>query len=224
MGQEPLKSIKSKVVDITPGSIVSPKTGEARTELMSIIKRITARGWCPATAGNFSLLLDRQPMRMLITPSGVDKNLISGDDLLEVNEKVEVLSGKGNPTAEGLIHAAVYETREAGSVLHVHTVANTVLSEKYLNRGFVELSGYEILKAFPGVSTHEHTERIPIFANSQDMKKLSQQVRNKLETDQSAKAVLLAGHGIYTWGSSPQTAYQHLEAFEFLFEVLSRKS
>ncbi|HEX2897254.1 MAG TPA: methylthioribulose 1-phosphate dehydratase [candidate division Zixibacteria bacterium] len=224
MRQQTLKSIKTKVVDITLGSVASSQTAEARAELMSIIKRITVRGWCPATAGNFSVLLDKEPIRMLITPSGVDKNLISGDDLLEVNEKVEVLSGKGNPTAEGLIHAAVYQTREAGSVLHVHTVANTVLSEKHLSSGYIEISGYEILKAFPGVSTHEHTERIPIFANSQDMKSLSENVREKLKIDQSAKGVLLAGHGIYTWGRSPQTAYQHLEAFEFLFEVLSRKS
>ncbi|MGH8016315.1 MAG: methylthioribulose 1-phosphate dehydratase [Candidatus Zixiibacteriota bacterium] len=223
MANQPLKKVKSKVVDISPINIVAKRVAEARTELMSVIKRITARGWCPATAGNFSVLLDRSPIRMLITPSGVDKNLISEADLLEVNEQVEVLSGNGNPTAEGLIHAAVYKTRDAKSVLHIHTVANTVLSEKHCKQGYLKISGYEILKAFPGVTTHEHTERIPIFSNSQDMNVLSNEILEKLNKDKNIKAVLLAGHGIYTWGSSPQTAYQHLEAFEFLFEVLSRK-
>ncbi len=175
MPSQPLKKFKSKVVDIAPLKMAN-NVSNSRVELMAIIKRITARGWCPATSGNFSVLLDKSPIRMLITPSGVDKNLVSETDLLEVNEKVEVLSGKGNPTAEGLIHAAVYETRDAKSVLHVHTVANTLLSEKHLKKGFIEISGYEILKAFPNVTTHEHTERIPIFANSQDLKKLSGEI------------------------------------------------
>ena len=223
MANHPQKTIKSKVVDITSSNIDSQLISDARNDLMLVITRITTRGWCPATAGNFSVLLNSEPMRMLISPSGVDKNLLSAKDLLEVNEKVEVISGKGKPTAEGLIHAAVYKSRDAKSVLHVHTVANTVLSESQLNRGFIDISGYEILKAFPGVTTHEHTERIPIFANSQDMARLSQEILKKLNKDKNINAVLLAGHGIYTWGESPQVACQHLEAFEFLFEVLSRK-
>ena len=223
MANQPLKTIKSKVVDITSSNVDSQIISDSRNDLMSVITRITARGWCPATAGNFSILLNSEPLRMLITPSGVDKNLLSTNDLLEVNEKVEVVSGKGKPTAEGLIHTAVYQTTSARSVLHVHTVANTVLSESQLKHGYIDISGYEILKAFPGVTTHEHTERIPIFANSQDMTKLSKEIREKLESNKDINAVLLAGHGIYTWGESPQAAFQHLEAFEFLFEVLSRK-
>jgi len=223
MANQPLKTVKSKVVDISPVNIVDKNVSQLRNDLMSIINRITTRGWCPATAGNFSVLLDSDPIRMLITPTGVDKNLILAGDLLEVNENVEVITGNGKPTAEGLIHAAVYQTRDANSVLHVHTVSNTVLSEKHLKRGYIEISGYEILKAFTGVTTHEHMERIPIFENSQDMRQLSKVIRKELKRDPKIKAVLLAGHGIYTWGESPQTAYQHLEAFEFLFEVLSRK-
>jgi len=223
MAYQPLKTIKSKVVDITPVKIAAAEESVLRNNLMSIIKRITARGWCPATAGNFSVLIGSNPLRMLISPSGVDKNLLSADDLLVVNEKVEVISGTGKPTAEGLIHAAVYQTRAARSVLHIHTVANTVLSEKHLKLGFIEISGYEILKALPGVTSHQHKELIPIFANSQDMTRLSQDIFKKLQKDKNIKAVLLAGHGLYTWGESPQAAYQHLEAFEFLFEVLSRK-
>lgn len=223
MANQPLKTNKSKVVDITPANIVYKQVSVLRNDLMSIINRITARGWCPATAGNFSALISSDPLQMLISPTGVDKNLISAEDFLLVNEKVEVISGKGKPTAEGLIHAAVYQTRDAKSVLHVHTVANTVLSERHLDQGYIEISGYEILKALPGVTTHEHKERIPIFANSQDMTKLSMEVRQELKRDKKINAVLLAGHGIYTWGESPHAAYQHLEAFEFLFEVLSRK-
>jgi len=224
MANQPLNRIKAEEVDISSGNIMVKSTSESRKELMSVIKRITVRGWCPATAGNFSMLLDSDPVKILITPSGVDKNLIDADDLLEVNEKIEIINGNGSPTAEGLIHTAVYKTRDARSVLHVHTVANTLLSEKHLKQGFIEIAGYEILKAFPGVTTHEHTERIPVFANSQDMEKLSEKIHDKLKSDKKIKAVLLAGHGIYTWGKSPQTAYQHLEAIEFLFEVLSRKA
>ena len=197
---------------------------ELRSQLMTMIGRIAARGWAPATAGNYSIRLDSDPIRLLISPSGADKTLLRDDDLLEVSQNAEVISGSGKTSAETLLHVVTYQERRAMSVLHVHTVWNTILSEHCLSIGSVEISGYEILKALEGVTTHEHTERIPIFENSQDMVALSRRVKEELKRDSAVKAFLLAGHGLYTWGETPADAYRHLEALEFLFEVLVRKS
>ncbi len=197
---------------------------DIRSQLMVMIGRIAARGWAPATAGNYSIRLADNPVRLLISPSGTDKTLLRDEDLLEVSHRAEVLSGSGKTSAETLLHVVTYQERPAMSVLHVHTVWNTILSEHCLPLGAVEIAGYEILKALDGVTTHEHTERIPVFENSQDMTLLSQKVKAELKRDPGVKAFLLAGHGLYTWGKTPADAYRHLEALEFLFEVVVRKN
>lgn len=187
-----------------------------------MIARIASRGWAPATAGNFSIRLASDPVRLLISPSGTDKTLLTDADLLEVSDRAEVISGTGKTSAETLLHVVAYQERPAQCVLHIHTVWNTILSDRHKDHGAIEMSGYEILKALEGVTSHEHTERVPIFENSQDMISLSQSVKAELRRDRSVKAFLLAGHGLYTWADSPLAAYRHLEALDFLFEVLVR--
>ena len=56
-----------------------------------------------------------------------------------------------------------------------------------------------MLKGLEGVQTHEHREWVPILANDQDMPRLAGRLREALETHPAAHAVLLAGHGMYTW-------------------------
>ena len=126
------KTVKADVISLTPENVVTTNNSQIRSDLVDVIKRLAGEGGCPATSGNFSVLLSPQPLRMLISPSGVDKSLITADDLLEVSERVEVICGTGKPSAETLLHAAIYQTREAKSILHVHTIWNTIISEKFL--------------------------------------------------------------------------------------------
>jgi len=63
-----------------------------------------------------------------------------------------------------------------------------------------------MLKGLDGVETHEHREWIPILANDQDMTRLAGRLREALESHPAAHAVLLAGHGMYTWGKSVDEA------------------
>lgn len=195
---------------------------QLRRSLISVLGRIAERGWARATAGNFSVLLEREPMRMLMSPSGVDKSLLSERDLIEVSGAGEAITEGGKASAETLLHTVIYEQRPASCVLHVHTVWNTLLSKKYQKQGVLTISGYEILKALSGVTTHEHSERIPVFENTQDIAALARLVKDELRRDKSVKSFLIAGHGVYTWGDSPETALRHLEALEFLFETLVR--
>jgi len=74
------------------------------------------------------------------------------------------------------------------------------------------------LKAFKGINTHNTTICVPIFANDQDITRLSSKVVLYLENNPSIYGYLIAGHGLYTWGRSMQETIRHIEAFEFLFE------
>ena len=178
------------------------------------------RGWVPATSGNFSV---RHGARILITASGLDKGVLTPAGLLEVDLDGRVLAGAGKPSAETGLHLVIYKARpEAGAILHVHTVWNTLLSGIHEEAGAVDLGGYELLKGLSGVTTHEHVERVPILKNTQDYGELSVQLADSLIENPKAHGVLLSRHGLYTWGESVGEARRHLEALEFLFEVEGR--
>ena len=182
-------------------------------ELQNTVRQLAHRGWCPATGGNFSLKL--RSNRYAITASGVDKTTVTTKDLLIVDGEGEVVVGLQKPSAETLLHLALYRLESSvGAVLHVHTVANTILAMD-VAEDFIELTGYEMLKAIKGVSSHEATVRFNILDNSQDMNQLSD--RLKMRWNRSFRGgFIVRGHGVYAWGKDLAEAKRHLEGIEFL--------
>lgn len=217
------QSINPESASNKQATAITQNLAEQRRDLILVTSRVAARGWFPATSGNFSLKVQGSPLRMLMSPSRADKGQLNAEDLIVVSGEGDVISSNAQPSAEALLHSAIYQNTAAQSVLHVHTVWNTLVSEQFESAGAVNLSGYEMLKALNGISTHEHRERVAIFPNSQDMDALAKSVSKDLQEHPKSNAFLLSGHGIYTWGDSPDSAYRHLEALEFLFEVIVRK-
>ncbi len=198
-----------------PGRL-SPVEIEARIELAALVSWAHSKGWAPGTGGNFSRLLSRDPFQLLITPSGLDKGSIEADDLLIVDSTGAKMRGKGNPSAETMIHVAIIEETGATVIAHTHSIWNTLAS---LRGDTYPISGFEMLKGLAGVTTHEHVENIAILDNSQDMVAFSQELRPRLG---DSHGVLLRGHGLYTWGHNMFEARRHLEVLEFLFELNER--
>jgi methylthioribulose-1-phosphate dehydratase len=186
------------------------------------------RGWVPATAGNFSFR-DAGGRRIFITASGLDKGAIAPVDLLEIDADCNVLAGAGKPSAETSLHGVIYrhdfgrDRAEVQAIFHVHSIWNTLLSDRFAAEGAVPLENYELLKALSGVATHAHRELVPILENSQEYGGLSLELAEVLRKFPSAHGVLLRRHGLYTWGESIAGARRHLEALEFLFEVEARR-
>ena len=99
-------------------------------------------------------------------------------------------------------------------MLHTHSLAATVLSR--LSPTGVVLEGYEVLKALPGVKTHQMRLEVPVFGNDQDIPRLAARVEAHLEAHPALPGYLIEGHGLYTWGATVAEARRHVEAFEFL--------
>ena len=119
-------------------------------------------------------------------------------------------------SAETLLHTQIYRERpEAGAVLHTHSLAQTLMSMRHAGDGFIDIKGYELLKAFNGIKTHDTAVRIPIVANSQDMSALCSAIAPAF-AETAFWGYLIAGHGLYTWGRDVEEARRHLDAFEFL--------
>lgn len=196
-----------------------------RESLCRVVTELDAQGWCQGTGGNFSVTLSQDPLRLLITRSGVDKSRLTPVDLMLVGTDGEpVPKETGRPSAEAALHGRIVAATGAASVLHVHSVANTLLSEHFAGEGGFTLRGYEMLKGLRGVTTHEAEVFVPIFANSQDIPRLAGEVGALLATRSDLRGFLLAGHGLYTWGGSLEEAKRHVEIFEFLFECAARRT
>jgi methylthioribulose-1-phosphate dehydratase len=194
---------------------------DLRLALSETIQAIHAQGWATGTGGNFSVVHRRQPLQLLMAPSGVDKGSVQPEDLIVVDGQAKILAGRGKASAETPLHLAIIEATGAGSVLHTHSVFNTLLSVHYRPQGELRLSGWEMLKGLEGIQTHDTTVTIPIWPNTQDMVALSQAVRPLLQ--QRPYGLFLAGHGLYTWGDSLFQARRHLEILEFLCELHYRQ-
>jgi methylthioribulose-1-phosphate dehydratase len=176
------------------------------------------RGWVPATGGNFSARLASD--QVLITASGVHKGELQREDFLVVDLEGRPQSRASRPSYETGLHVQLYRFDAAiGAVLHVHTVANTVLSRAALSRReeCVVLSGYELLKLLPGSPPPDAAVAIPVFDNDQDIARLAARVEARLRSA-GAAAYLVAGHGLYAWGESVAQARHRVEALEFMFE------
>lgn len=192
-------------------------------EFCQAIATIHRQGWAMGTGGNFSCRLSGPDPDLLMAPSGVDKGRVTAAQLIQVSPQGQVVRGEGRASAETLLHRTLVETQAAGAVFHTHSVFNTVLSERYAPETQLIIQGYEMLKGFRGLTTHDCAVAIPIFANSQDMAFLSQQVRARLAAPAPVPGFLVAGHGLYAWGDSIAEAKRHVEIFEFLLEVTYRK-
>ncbi|HLL99704.1 MAG TPA: methylthioribulose 1-phosphate dehydratase [Pyrinomonadaceae bacterium] len=182
------------------------------------------RSWVLGTSGNFSARISEKPLRLCITASGNDKGALDETQFLELDDNSDVLQGFGKPSAETLLHLTIYRMRNPGAILHTHSVWGTILSDVFFENGAIEIEGYEMLKGLTGVTTHEHTEILPIIENSQDYIALSHVVENVLRENPQCHGIYLRRHGLYTWGKDVTEAKRHVEIFEFLFEVLGRTS
>lgn len=191
--------------------------------LCTLAQWCSSRGWLPATAGNFSVR-DTSSGVIHISPSGLDKGLMTPEHLLALTGEGYPVDPHRRPSAETGLHVVVYRDRpEARAIAHVHTIWNTLLSSRFLPEGRVVLEDYELLKALSGVETHEHREEVPVLNNTQNYPALCEELAATLAQNPRAHGVLLSAHGLYTWGRSVAETRRHLEALEFLFEVEARK-
>jgi methylthioribulose-1-phosphate dehydratase len=185
---------------------------ETLAGLIAFGRQAAARGWVPATSGNFSLRAG--PDACLITRSGLDKGALGPNDLILVPLDGELPPGI---SAEAPLHVERYSSDPSiGAVLHVHTVAGTVLSRLDASQRMVRIQGFEMQKALDGVTTHEGAVELPVFENAQDTAALAERVRERLGSEALVPGYLLAGHGMYAWGRTLREAQRHVEGLEFL--------
>ena len=182
-------------------------------------RRMNRFGWVPATAGNISVRLPEGD-RIAITRSGVHKGFLDAADVMVVDLDGRPEEAEARPSAETGLHCGIYRSfPEAGAVLHGHSVAVTVLSRAVEGES-LRLEGYELLKAFPGLPTHDAAVDLPVLDNDQDIARLQAAVERRWQRMAAppVPGYLIRGHGIYVWGPDMPAALTRLEALEFMLD------
>lgn len=119
------------------------------------------------------------------------------------------------PSAETALHLKIYRAfPEVRSVLHRHAAISVGLGRA--SGDAWTIAGHELLKALPGVATHEASVTIPIVENDKGMAVIGAAAMPRLA---AAPAFMIRSHGLYGWGRSIAEAERVVEALEWLAEA-----
>ncbi len=73
---------------------------DAAARLIKIGQRFDAHGWVLGTSGNFSFVIDDEPLRLAITRSGTQKGELTPSDIMELDgDGLSVGTTPGIPSA-----------------------------------------------------------------------------------------------------------------------------
>lgn len=92
----------------------------SREELLATAKAVVLEGLVVSPWGNLSLRTNKDSF--LITPSGVDYNIMHADDLVEIGLNGEIKKGKLKPSSEYHLHLEIYKARnDIKAIVHTHS-------------------------------------------------------------------------------------------------------
>lgn len=160
-----------------------------RREVLKTAQEISAAKMVIGTWGNVSIKIENQPL-MLITPSGMNYETMSIEDIVLVDEQGNVVEGLWKPSVECPLHAEIYRNRpDVGAIVHVHSTYATVFA---VARQSIPV----ILEETAQVIGHEiHTAPYAICGSGE-------LAAHAVQTLGAGRAVLLANHGLIGVGES----------------------
>jgi methylthioribulose-1-phosphate dehydratase len=153
-----------------------------------------------------------------VSRSGIDKSEFFAADFMEVDLRGLAKEGFEHlrPSAETLIHCTLYKLfPETQCIVHSHSVYSVLHSA--VQEAAVPFEGYEVLKGYDGIQTHETAVDLPVFDNTQDMIAFSKTLMHE-QARLTIPAFLMRKHGTYAWGRNLFEAKRHLEVTEYLLE------
>ncbi|PYV46344.1 MAG: class II aldolase family protein [Acidobacteria bacterium] len=169
------------------------------------MRRLHERGFIAACDGNLSVRLDRH--RVLVTPTAMSKGMMKPADLVIVDMAGRKLEGRREVTSEIGMHLLIYRMRpDIHGIVHAHPRTATgfaaagialdqpLVCEVVIGLGQIPLAPY----GTPGTPELAATLEplIPDF-----------------------DAILMANHGVVTYGADLQSAYMKMETVEHFAQI-----
>jgi len=174
-------------------------------------------GWVTGTGGGICI---RENDRVIIAPSGVQKERMTPDQMFTFSIDGTLLESPGDPELRpsectALFMAAIRH-RDAGAVIHSHSI-NAMLASLLFEREFV-ISELEMIKGIEGMSYHDRLV-VPIIENTARECDLAASLEAAILAYPKTYAVLVRRHGVYVWGRDWVRAKTHAECYDYLFRA-----
>jgi len=179
---------------------------QIREEICDIGRRIYNKGYAAANDGNISYRFAED--RVLCTPTMISKGFMKPEDLCVVDMEGNQLSGKRKRTSEVFLHLTIMKERpEIKSICHCHPphatafgfakepVPSCMMPEVEIFLGEVPIAKY----AIPG--GQEFADTILPFARKSNV-------------------IILANHGVVSFGESVERAYWYTEILDAYCRIL----
>src|SRR5919108_1237221 len=176
-----------------------------RKEIVRLGGMLHGSGFVAGTDGNLSVRLDRR--RVLVTPTAMSKGMMRPSDLVIVDLEGHKLSGRRNVSSEIAMHLLIYRLRpDIRGIVHAHPPTATAFAasglslnqplvcELVVGLGCVPLARY----GTPG--TPELSEALEPLIPQYD-------------------AILMANHGVVTYGADLLNAYMKMETVEHFARI-----
>lgn len=205
--QTPAKPARYMAGNAASGYRIGMNEETIRREICRIGQRLYSRGLVAAWDGNISARLGVN--RFLCTPTMVSKGDLKPDDLCIVDEHGEKICGSLGRTSEILMHLVIYrERQDVHAVVHSHPphasafavtgmpIPNGILAEVEVFLGVVPTVAYTL----PG--TKEFAESLTPHLDR-------------------TNTLLLASHGVVSFGNSLERAYGQTEILDSYCRILT---
>lgn len=168
---------------------------ELREQLVEYGNRLVSTGLVQGTWGNLSVMLDRE--NMLCTPSGLDYERLTPEDMVKVNIRTLDTEGIHKPTSEKGMHAGIYRKYpDAYAIIHTHSKYCSIFAAGEMP---VQVESEEKIKEIGeivGVSRYA-------LAGTRGI------TRNAVKAIDGNQGCILAHHGMIAKGGSLEEAFRN---------------
>ena len=180
-------------------------------------QEIPKRGLAIYTFGNVSALDEARGV-IAIKPSGVEYEKLTADDLVVVDLSGKIVEGKFRPSSDTPTHLVLYRTwKGIGGVVHTHSTYATGWAQARIPIPIYGTTHADHLAddvPITAVMSDEAVERdYEVETGNQILECLKS--RDPLQTPM----VLVAGHGPFTWGDTPEKAVYNAAVLEELAQM-----
>ncbi|MBN2641781.1 MAG: class II aldolase/adducin family protein [Victivallales bacterium] len=172
---------------------------QAREEIAYFMRRLYTQKLTTTSGGNLSI---KNEDRIYITPSGLDKALITPEAIGVMTLDGEIIGSRFKPSIESTMHLNIYQARpDVGAIVHAHPATactfsatdchiNTRLtSEAYAILGEIAYAEYRLM------GSHELAQETALAVKS-------------------SNCVIMRNHGALTTGKTILEAFDRLEVLE----------
>jgi L-fuculose-phosphate aldolase len=177
-----------------------------REQLVEFGQRMHQQGFVSACDGNLSVRLDAR--RVLATPSGVSKGMMHPEQMVVVDMEGNRLEGECPVSSEIQMHLTIYRERpDVSAVVHAHPVTATGFASAGMPLDEPLCS--EIIVTLGAVPLAEYgTTGTPALSDS------------LMPWVHDYDAILLANHGVVSYGNDLMSAYMKMEAVEHFAQIM----